>query len=1168
VRLCHDTRGLTHKPADNHLYIGTSAGEILHLVSFPSEEGDDNDTGSNFILASRLQPSGHAISVDATPTPGTQQILVLPGPMRACVLCNGVVSFYSLPEFTPVFQNREPTGVQWIGGIDENEDRDNPEGQIVMIASARRIRQVRVGERLKAIKNSIEYPGCVKSCRRDTIACVADETTYALLEVEHQQKIPLFPISSQPLEDLSDSNVDGGSRHDGDERNPSPGHGRSTSMGNLVGSPADRPETPHRQQDSKHLQPPGGDGEAGRTSPGPSGQGFQGIDEDSNRPKTRPRSSTETLLTRSATPTRARKNVGRLKPHIVSPFPTEFMLTTGTRDTEPGVGMFVNLDGEVVRGTIEFESYPEDVIVSSFGAADDMASGRSEEPSQVIIALVKRVAEGEVQRELEFQQLQDEPIEGARSSVLVPLPKTADDTIEAGLHRTLSLETYSFRAVGDLLQLVPLRLGLARSPPLSTGGQDSDPRTKSAVEQLEQERALFDNQSSSSSPSGPSADVVDRRAAEEAKLSHRFGRASTRNIVWNGDRLLMILPNPLILQLESQLMQSVKGDDFQGANAKHILGFLASIHGREPKDETEFLTLNYIRQKASLILSLHVLSHLHSDFDIEEILKPVENTLHDGGVDPRIILLLVPPLAGEVLYGPEGIWVNQGLAHLMADFTPTTSRFEDAPPQFWMMVRHFLTLWQEKRGYGSIADEKYVFDTVDAALLHVLLYLDQSLPPDSAPQKSVKAKLNNVVDHWKGDFDRATTLLERHHRLFVLSRLYQSRKLARDVLGTWKRIVDGEKDVEYESNPQYVEAQVRRYLGVIRDADLVQEYGLWLAQRNPDLAVQLFSDDSTRVKFTPQQVIPLLKQHAPGAVQQYLEHLVFGKHLDKYADDLIGYYLDSVLTVLERSEDARESLAESYSTYRALATPKPTYLDFINQNAPVEPWWQSRLRLLQLLGSGGYATSGTMNKDLGYSVPMVLERMAPFSSYLVSEAIILDARQGRHKAALRLLTHGLGDFDTAIRYCYFGGPAPSSSQTIDISSVPSREMQQELFEFLLHEFLSIADVEECLERTSHLLGKFATWFDPLKVVARVPDHWGVDVLSEFLLRSFRAATSERNQAVILKAISASQNLQQQAEFVEMCEKIGAQVQTGQENVDVSATAPVDMGPVRNHDHDR
>ena len=1045
------------------------------------------------------------------------------------MLCNGTVSFYSLPELSPAFPNREPTGVQWIGGLDEDANRDDPDGPVVMIANSKRILQVRVGEKLRPIKNNIEYPGCLKSSRRGTIACVADKNAYALLEVEHQQKIPLFPISTattgEPVDQTPRNLHPSPSPPPREGTSPS-GHGRSTSLGNLIGSIADRTRSPQPsplREDS--LRPPG--------------SAQRGRDDSAERPSTRQRSNTEGTSPWTGSDGNAKSNEENLRPHIFSPVPTEFMLTTGTSPSEPGVGMFVNLDGDVVRGTVEFPAYPEAILIDGFPSGSP-ESGVSNEGTQMIVALVSKPTTGRTISGLQLQPLPEASPEAA-VPVWLPLPQVEAHSERSCLSRALDFQTCTFEGVAELLRAVPVKLD-RQGTLVPFDHADDDPRTSSAVEQLEQEKALFDNGSSQPSSVGPAPEMVNKRLADEQTFVSRFGQQMSRQLIWCNDKLWHILSNPLILQLESRLISAQGNSATSMIKAKPLFDLMAAIRSKEPSSEVEFLSLGYIRQKISLILFLHLQTLLQSDADLAENQSAIENALHESALDPRLILLLIPPLSSEASQGPQGIWLHQGVVDVAAGFRSSIQGFADAPVEFWMMMRHFLTLWQEKRGYGSISDGKFVFDSVDAALLHVLLYLDYALPRGSGVQVSTRAKLNNVVDHWKGDFDRAASLLERYQRLYVLSRLYQSKKLAKDVLNTWRRILEGEPDMEHRAGSAELETQIKKYLTVIRDINLVQEYGIWLAHRNPELGVQIFADDSSRVKFNPPDVISLLKKHAPGAVQQYLEHLVFNKNLDKYSDDLIGYYLDSVLNVLETSEEARNSLAQTYSTYRALTSPKPTYLNFITENAPSDPWWQSRLRLLQLLGSGGYATSASSNKELTYSVDMVLERLAPFSSYLVSESIILDARQGRHREALRLLTQGLGDYDTAVRYCYFGGPAPTSSRTIDVSELPAREVQEELFACLFQEFLSIEDIEERLERTSQLLGKFATWFDPLKILSEIPDEWNVAMLSEFLLRSFRAATSKRNEAVIMKALSAAQNLQIQAEFIEACEKVGATIE--------------------------
>lgn len=248
--------------------------------------------------------------------------------------------------------------------------------------------------------------------------------------------------------------------------------------------------------------------------------------------------------------------------------------------------------------------------------------------------------------------------------------------------------------------------------------------------------------------------------------------------------------------------------------------------------------------------------------------------------------------------------------------------------------------------------------------------------------------------------------------------------------------------------------------------------------------------------------------------------------------------------MLESSPEARASLAESYSTYRALRAPKPTYLNFIIENTPTEPWWQSRLRLLQLLGgiSGSRFTSQPLPTGISYSIPNVLTRIEPFQNELVSECIILDGLQGHHSPALHLLTHGLGDYDSAIRYCVFGGPRSSSSSTGILPELADYTLQTTLFRHLLDEFLHIEDVSDRIERTSDLLARFAAWFDVREVLELVPEDWSVDILGGFFVHVFRTLVSQNRETRIERALSAGLNLRIAAEYIDGTEKVGPWVE--------------------------
>jgi hypothetical protein len=161
--------------------------------------------------------------------------------------------------------------------------------------------------------------------------------------------------------------------------------------------------------------------------------------------------------------------------------------------------------------------------------------------------------------------------------------------------------------------------------------------------------------------------------------------------------------------------------------------------------------------------------------------------------------------------------------------------------------------------------------------------------------------------------------------------------------------------------------------------------------------------------------------------------------------------------------------------------------------------------------------------------------------------IILNGREGNHEEALRLLTHGLGDYDTAIRYCLLGGSSifhPGSGITPD-QPLPSKEEQAILFEYLLNEFFQIEDVDERLQRTAELLERFGGWFDVAKVLAMIPDGWSVEIVSGFLVHAFRKLVRERNETVVAKALASALNLKRTVDVIEKTESIGPTIASEQ-----------------------
>ncbi|KAJ4988493.1 tgf beta receptor associated protein [Stagonosporopsis vannaccii] len=1140
---------------DGNLYVGTSAAEILHFVLLPPESSDPS-AEPTAIIASRLEPPHN----DAN-GPGVQQILILPSIYKACVLCNNTLSIYSLPELSPD-STFKPISCLWVGGVDLNEEEGDDGGVVVVIGLKKRLRLVQITENSppRAVK-TIEYGGCLLSVRRETFSCAADSHSYALLDVMHQQKVGLFPISSldpdagdvggaaetiatvpqPPSRNVSSASAQ---PHRADQK----GHSRSASL-NIMGigsGPSSRTASPRPPAQRYGFDVPESLSRTASPAPGRSparsptrpaeGAPAEGASVDKPLPPPPGEDTPQVEVQDTPKP----PAFVPLKPHIASPNPNEFLLTVGTTPSEQGVGMFVNLDGDMCRGSIQFSSYPDAIVVDGSGIDLTSSMGPDMDAEEgYVLAAVHRGSVDELEYGVEVQRWDVEGEDTKEWLNLQSLGLSKGDST----HISVPL---GMRTIVQPYDLVLPEIG-----------------TKLTVQRLQ----LPSEETSTMTEATKAPATTQERA--DLEFTQRLSKLKSRNVIWAGNQIWWAVRNPLVTRLDSRLEQAQYAEDGSTIQPKRIPieRVLGDIRGQDPRNESEYLSLIYIRQKASVLLFMDVVLRTKTNIIIFENEKRItEQALIEGEVDPRIVLSMLPLLSQEVAQGSEGIQISGGITTVIEQFlrqnnlsampTDVKGPFGDNLLHF---VKRYLQFWKRRKGMASVTSDPFVFSTVDAALLHILLLLDQGSPNGTSSPGMYRTELHELVDKEIECFDRAVELLEQFKRLYVLSRLYQSNckasVKASKVLATWKRILDGEED----AGGAFVdgENELRKYLARIRDQSLVEEYGAWLANRNPKLGVQIFADDHSRVKFEPTRAVELLKERAPGAVKEYLEYLVFGKKVccisfpitlydtdhqqhTRYVNELIAFYLDTVIQELESNPTSRDTLSQTYETYRILIPPKPTYHQFITDNASSEEWWQARLRLLQLLGSSQPATSS-------YDVSTILARLAPYEDELVPEMIILHGRQEQHQEALRLLTHGLGDFDTAISYCLYGYSSifrPTASGTLPVpqSELPSRTEQSRLFNFLLQEFLNIEDLSQRIERTGELLERFGGWFDIGEVLALLPDEWSVDIFSGFLINSLRRLVREKAESGIVKALSDAQNSQMSAELVEKREAAGPTVE--------------------------
>lgn len=1155
---------------EGNLYIGTSASVLLHFVQIPPGPADKS-AQPVFILASRLRPSFAESSVAGNTKPGVQQILLLSKVQKACVLCNNTVTFYSLPELSPVFGTVRVKNCYGIGGLDlnllgdEGGNGHRPVGETIMLSLARKIQVVRVGEDARVFKQ-IDFAGSTISVRRDSIACVADSRNYALLDVDRQLKIPLMSISSldESQPDIGQTQNIAGNSDVGILRSSSSaharpsssglgdgqGHNRSTSLGGLM-SQAMRRQANHAGEgyDSDHQS-----SESPRRTASPDKQvnPQESGSTSTDKPLPSPPNTTNPQASKmSASASKPAPVI--LRPHIVSPTVDEFLLVTGTGPQDPGIGMFVNLDGDPTRPTLEFDKYPKEVVID--GGISDMSLSRpslddDEEEGYVLASMCKKFEDG-LHVGLEIQRWDLNGTEGEPRRFWLEPPLTdSNDTANTqgppalGIRSLVGSETSSLQEVMDILCLKKFSpFSIGQIGPSTISLKSADSRTAGTLEQLNNERELFERDDDDSPlPEGWEA----MRNEEEEEFAKRFAKTTCRLAVWSGNQVWWAVRNPLLLQLDASMASTAmecKEPPHTMEERRKLFSILATIRGRDAKTELEFMTFNYIKQRASILLFTSFLHSRETPFPPE--LKAMEEVLIDSNLDPRVVLGLIPGLRNEIIEPKKGIWIFGGVKNTVERYM-ASEKFgqighivHDLAEPSLLFIKSYLWSARRKKGLASTGNEGEVFRTVDAALLVVLLELDKDTAPGVARNGSIRSELNELVDNGVDCFDRAVDLLESYHRLYILSRLYQSRKMVSDVLYIWRRIIEGEQDKGGEF--QDGELKVREYLTKISNQALVQEYGLWLANRNPKLGVQVFADDKGRApRFEPAQVVTLLRKEAPEAVKYYLEYLVFGKGQTAYVNELISYYLDIVINNLKSSAPAREAVKGTYEAYRALRPPKPTYRQFLNDNSPLDDEvWQSRLRLLQLLGESHEYDFKAIRARIGEALPAAKAE----EQLLVPEAIILGGRERRHEEALRLLVHRLGDYDTAVSYCLRGGASIYTPHPGRRESMPTEDTQEGLFRALLQEFLAIEDPGDRIEQTGALLEQFGGWFDVMEVLAQIPDDWSVDVVAGFLVTALRRLVAERRETEVASKLSSAENLRVNWELIEMIEEKGPTVET-------------------------
>lgn len=516
-----------------------------------------------------------------------------------------------------------------------------------------------------------------------------------------------------------------------------------------------------------------------------------------------------------------------------------------------------------------------------------------------------------------------------------------------------------------------------------------------------------------------------------------------------------LVPKPRLFYLENLVLNG-KLDDVSNELEKF-----------EPTTVSKVLELEYM----SLFVSLgHI---LHENYD---------SALESSSVlDPRIFIWTVDKTH---IYGD--IWTFNGILPLMNKIEPSMEFYH-------FFLKHLLS----KREAESISDKVNVFKSIEMSLLSLSDTRDEYL---------------DVIDnHIHESFDEAVEYLASKNMYFYLSRLYETRKMSKEVLNIWKKLLTGSySDPEFSHGSEKMEA----YLIQCNDKDLVMNYGIWLVENYPEQGILVFTSSSRTSEIDDDELISKLKALPNDrAWREYLKYLVYIKKSKLFTGDLVAFLLDDLI---ERVESQKSVVMKELGRYKALDLPKPSFLHFLNgetiiHNNPSSEIARLRLEFISLLLT-----------EENYDAQLVLNRLQQgYHQLLGFELAIVSSKLGLHESSLDIF-FDLTDISSMVDYCKRGILKVSTAESTQVETDP--QIQEDFAKIVLHKFLTLKDQKQRLWSTRLLLEECGHRIDLTLLIKELPGEWPIEVLGKKLEQHFNSAIVDKNKSTVYRALSRSEEV--------------------------------------------
>ncbi|OUC48539.1 hypothetical protein D917_06093 [Trichinella nativa] len=334
----------------------------------------------------------------------------------------------------------------------------------------------------------------------------------------------------------------------------------------------------------------------------------------------------------------------------------------------------------------------------------------------------------------------------------------------------------------------------------------------------------------------------------------------------------------------------------------------------------------------------------------------------------------------------------------------------------------------------EIKQMKNLLEIVDTTLLQCYLVNNDMLISSllRLPDNSC-----NVVE--------SENLLKKHHKYSELFLLYERKSMHRQALELLKEQADE------GTLPDCLDRAVNylQDLGM-QHFDLILEYAKWISDKNADLCIKIFTEDSEAVRSLDRhRVLEFIQRECPEQAVTYLEHVIGNWHDD--------------------SEKLHCTLAKLY-----VKMVKGMYAIYNSEVPEV-----GRVRDCRPPNLVHYENTllAFLKRSNFYNPEMLLVQL-PFNEMHEARALIFE-KLGRHEQVLAIYANMLGDFEKAEQYChqyyqpgstlfltlfqYYACPPDNSILGIGYASVPAPPANVPLALRVLTEYCGFMDPRKALE---------------------------------------------------------------------------------------------------------